>query len=564
MIRLIALLIAFSFAPVLLGQISVAGGFTNESVSLSLNNARSMVFAPDGRLFYTEFDSGQIMVIDDPTSTPAAPTVFATISGRKIPATGDTGTHGITLHPNFPSSPTVSTDRFIYVCYTGGTGSANFTIKRFTEDINNLGQALVGSETTVVPEFTMSGADANFGGRILFSPGGELFASVGDGGIGLSGGFAQDPNDERGKIHRYNANGTIPVNNPFTANPMWALGMRNPRGMAFNPNTGDLFGVDTGNPATNGADELNVILSNRNYGWDANQLSGAQNNGNFDDPVWDFGSTFDPSGVAFFPVLGTTYPVDGYRSGVAYVGSEAASGAVARIVLSGGNERVGVAQWTFAQGYSTPVRDVVFGPDDNLYVLTDSDLYRIRYTGNTSSFDPMAVAGNDQTANEGTLVTLDATGSSDGDSSDILRYTWRQIGGSILVSVNNPTTATPTFTAPSVMFDQSFTFQVIVEDGNGGVDSDVVLVTINDTGENGDDNEPRSVADNGYEPFGEGGCSTSGAQSCLWLLAGLISALLIGVRVRKRGAKSPSQVKRDLFAECGSASIGSPRLAGQA
>ena len=277
-----------------------------------------------------------------------------------------------------------------------------------------------------------------------------------------------------------------------------------------------------------------MILSNGNYGWDTSGNSGTQSVSGYNDPAWDITSTFDPSCVAFYPTSGTAFPAVGYRGGVAYIGSEASAGSIARVVLTGGSERNGIVQWTFANGFSAGVRDLQFGPDGNLYVMTDGVLYRIRYTGNTSN-DPVANAGIDQTVDENTLVTLDASGSSDPDVGTILRYTWKQVGGSVLVTINNPTTAMPTFTAPSVTFTQGFTFEVIVEDGTGGVSDDFVLVTVNNTGNPGDDTGPT-----GFSPPGEGGCSTGDTSAWWWAVLAGIACLLVAAR-HKRSARRNDQ-----------------------
>jgi hypothetical protein len=341
--------------------------------------------------------------------------------------------------------------------------------------------------------------------------------------VSLAGGFAQDVDDRRGKVLRYADDGSIPLNNPLTGNAMWARGLRNPRGIAFNTTTNDPFCADGGNPATNGEDELNVILSAGNHGWSAAGLSGAQNTAGFEDPAWVLSHSFEPSGVAFYPAAGTAFPAVGYRGGVAYLASEATAGAVIRVILSGGPERVGVAQWTLAGSFTAPVRDIQFGPDGNLYVLTSAVLYRIRYTGNPGN-DPVANAGTDQTVDEGAPVTLDGTASSDPDVSDVLRFTWRQVGGGTLITLANPTTATPTFTAPSVTFNQSFTFELIVEDGNGGVSSDFVIVNVNNVS-NDDDSGPK-----GFSPPGEGGCTTGSAGGWWWALLVAAFAALIAMR----------------------------------
>lgn len=515
-------------APLLVAQ-SVATGFALDVIQDPVANARAMVFAPDGRLFYVENISGRIMVFNTPIGS-TAPVEFVTLGADFVAPTGnDLGVHGICLHPNFPASGAVATDRFIYVCYATGTaGAPNLEVKRYQEDIANLGQPVSTIATPIVAAISMGSAANNFGGRIGFGPDNRLYVTVGDGGaaVNLAGAFAQDVSDRRGKILRYADDGSIPLNNPLTGNAMWARGLRNPRGFAFNPANNDLFGVDQGNPATSGVDELNVITSAGNYGWDVNGQSGQQTNVNYTNPAWDFPAAFDPSCVAFHPTGATAFPPLGYRTGVVYVGSEAASGSVTRVVLTGGAERHGIANWTLAQGFSGAIRDIKFGPDGHLYVMASNVLYRIRYVGNVSSNDPVADAGVDQTVNENTLVTLDGSASFDADVSDVLRFTWRQVGGATLITLANPTTAMPTFTAPDVTFDQSFTFELIIEDGSGGVDNDFVIINVTNIGNTGGDGVQT------FSPQGEGGCSTGENPGWWWIgLLGL--AAVVALRARR-------------------------------
>jgi len=84
---------------------------------------------------------------------------------------------------------------------------------------------------------------------------------------------------------------------------------------------------------------------------------------------------------------------------------------------------------------------------------------------------PTANAGPDQIATEGDTVTLDASGSTDPDGQS-LSYSWTQIGG-LPVTLDGATTANPTFSSgPGVRV-----FQVTVNDGQGGTDTDTVQVT---------------------------------------------------------------------------------------
>jgi hypothetical protein len=309
-------------------------------------------------------------------------------------------------------------------------------------------------------------------------------------------------------------------------------------GLAFNPTTNDLFAADSGNPATSGEDEVNVALSGLNFGWDTAGLSGATTNANYTSPAWALPAYFDPSGVAFYPAGATSFPAIGHRTLCVYVGRESAvgnvlfptigqkSGAmVVRVMLSGGAERGAVAMWPMVTELPLPVRDVKFGPDGHMYILTEGVLYRLRFTGGTGA-PPVASAGTAQTVNEHALVTLNGNGSFDPNAPDVLRYTWRQIGGSMVVALTNPTSVQATFTAPEVPFNQSFTFELIVEDGNGNFANSLVQVTVNNIG-NPDD--PKGA--NPLEAQGEGGCAVS-AHGMAGLAAFFVFAGLVARRRR--------------------------------
>ena len=87
---------------------------------------------------------------------------------------------------------------------------------------------------------------------------------------------------------------------------------------------------------------------------------------------------------------------------------------------------------------------------------------------------PVANAGLDQSVNEGTLVTLDGSGSTDGDS-DPLTYLWTAPAGITLSSV---TAAKPTFTAPEVTADTDYTLSLVVNDGKANSPADQVKITV--------------------------------------------------------------------------------------
>ncbi len=90
---------------------------------------------------------------------------------------------------------------------------------------------------------------------------------------------------------------------------------------------------------------------------------------------------------------------------------------------------------------------------------------------------PVASAGTAFDVRENANGQLNAGASSDPDG-DALTYAWAQIAGSPAVTLSGATTATPSFTAPSVSQNQVVTFQVTVRDSSLDSDVKTVLVTI--------------------------------------------------------------------------------------
>ncbi|MEN8692424.1 MAG: PKD domain-containing protein [Desulfobacterales bacterium] len=90
---------------------------------------------------------------------------------------------------------------------------------------------------------------------------------------------------------------------------------------------------------------------------------------------------------------------------------------------------------------------------------------------------PIADAGVDQTVNEGDIVALDGSNSSDPNGS-IATYFWEQTAGPA-VSLSNSTTAQPTFTSPNVgLQGKSLTFTLTVSDNQGLQNSDAVTIRV--------------------------------------------------------------------------------------
>jgi len=94
---------------------------------------------------------------------------------------------------------------------------------------------------------------------------------------------------------------------------------------------------------------------------------------------------------------------------------------------------------------------------------------------------PVADAGTDQNAVEGSTVTLDGSGSQD-PKNGALSYEWNQIEGTQVV-LSGDQTATPTFTAPAA--EERVSFNLTVTDDDGLQAKDSTVVTVNKSGSGG-------------------------------------------------------------------------------
>jgi glucose/arabinose dehydrogenase len=153
----------------------------------------------------------------------------------------------------------------------------------------------------------------HYGSRITFDKKGHLFFSVGE--RGMEKVFPQSLDNDNGKIHRLNDDGTVPADNPFknTNHPsIYSYGQRNPQGLTTNPWTDDIWETEHG---PRGGDEINIIKAGKNYGWpvityginyDGKPISAISKKDGMEQPISYFIPSIAPSGLTF--VTGDKYP----------------------------------------------------------------------------------------------------------------------------------------------------------------------------------------------------------------------------------------------------------------
>jgi glucose/arabinose dehydrogenase len=327
------------------------GQLTVEIVASDLEVPWALAFAPDGRIFFTE-RPGRIRVIERGR---LRATPWAEVD---VVSSSETGLMGIALAPDF------ATSRHLYVVGTFRSGGDLLNrVIRFTES-NGSG---------VMPLTIIDGLPANnvhAGGAVAFGPDEMLYITAGDAQEPSS---AQDVRLLGGKILRYTPEGRIPADNPYPGSPVWALGVRNPQGLAWDPIRRELFATEHGPSGGNseggrtGHDELNRIERASNYGWP--NVIGSEGN-RFTPPVAVWTPAIAPNGIAFY--TGTAIPE--WRNNIFVGGLRGQQ--LRRIVVE---EAPGTpAGWRatreeplFKDEYGR-IRLVAMGPDGNLYFGTSN------------------------------------------------------------------------------------------------------------------------------------------------------------------------------------------------
>lgn len=311
------------------------------TVAQGLTAPWSLAFTKDGRIFISE-RPGRIRVVQD-DQLKAAPVFTLPVS-----ATGEGGLLGIALHPDFASNG------YLYAYYTyAESGNSLFNrVVRINIKGNN------GAEQTTILD-DIPGASIHNGGRIAFGPDGKLYIATGD---SAQPSLAQDINSLAGKILRLNPDGSRPNDNPLPGSLVYSYGHRNPQGLAWHPDTGQLFATEHGPQA---ADEVNLILPGKNYGWPVIVRSG--NNSAYTDPLANSGQdTWAPSGTTFYK---------GNRLNQAWQNSVIVAGLRGNVLLRFGLDETKqkiAATEVFLEKEFGRLRDVALGPDGALYVLTSN------------------------------------------------------------------------------------------------------------------------------------------------------------------------------------------------
>lgn len=325
----------------------------------------SIAFLPDGDMLFTQ-RTGELRIVRDGELLPDA--VEGVPETRVI---NQGGLQEIALHPDFENN------RIVYVSYSKPNGSRGTTAlirARLEDDRLNDVEEIFEADA-------WNERGGHFGAKIAFDEDGYLFMSVGDRQSPPTGNLerhpAQDLSTHFGTIVRLMDDGSVPRDNPFVGDPnvrpeIWSYGHRNPQGLAFHPDTGDLWSTEHG---PQGGDELNLILPGVNYGWPVigygvNYRTGTQihptgEREGMEQPKTFWIPSIGASGLIVYD--GDAFP--DWRGDIFAGGLAATHRRLARITVAE-DGRV-MTQESLLHGVFR-IREVRQGPDGYIYLATDN------------------------------------------------------------------------------------------------------------------------------------------------------------------------------------------------
>jgi glucose/arabinose dehydrogenase len=268
-----------------------ATGVRAVRVASNLANPVGFTFTPTGRLVYLERNTGWLRFRNLQTGVDHRVHRVSNVNFD-----GERGALGVAVHPGWPTQP------FVYVFVTRNTsvGLRNQVLRIKVQN----GRVGVRKLLSVA-----AGPASNHnGGRILFGPDKRLYVVIGDNAVSAN---SQDRTANlRGKILRVNPDGSIPANNPF-GKRIWAFGIRNSIGFAFDPRNGRLWESENG-PSCN--DEINRVVRGGNHGWGPSESCPNTNNSGPTPrilPRYTFVSVVGLTGLAFCDACGLGAGFDG-------------------------------------------------------------------------------------------------------------------------------------------------------------------------------------------------------------------------------------------------------------
>ena len=335
-----------------LEEIKLPRGFKIEVFASGLSSPRFMAFSPDGVLFATIINDGEVIALPDKDNNGKADRTVTFVEGLSTP-------HGIDFHKGY-----------LYI------GETNQIVRFKYHGLDSE----PGEKEIVVPNLPTGGHATR---TVRFGPDGRMYVS-----IGSSCNVCIEKDERRAAILQFSPEGS--------GGKIFASGLRNSVGITWSPETKEMWATDNGRDWLGNdlpPEEINIVKQGGNYGWPYCYGDGIPDpkygNPEFCTqtirPAFKMQAHSAPLGLTFY--TGKLFPPE-YRGDlfVAFHGSwnrtDPTGYKVVRIKIK---EGVPEQIEDFASGWLQGLRawgrpvDVIVGPDGSLYVSDDRGgiVYRI-------------------------------------------------------------------------------------------------------------------------------------------------------------------------------------------
>ncbi len=367
-----------------------------------LDSPTGMAFIDGGsRALVTEKNTGRVQIA-------TGRTVTGTALDLPVANNSERGLLGIAL------SPTFATDNFVFLSYTRSTTDGGAAFDNRVERYRWNGSTLAFDRRVLT--MPASPGPNHDGGKILFGPDGKLYATIGDLNRDNSNANFERAKklDRTGAILRINPSGTTVTSNPFydarhigtvneAINDVFAYGVRNSFGIAFDPRSGLLWDTENG---PDQMDEINRVSRGFNSGWQSIMGPTSRNGGttgklvsfgaasHYEDPHLSWAAPVAPTDAYFMETtrLGRAHVHD------LFVGTVLGEGVIYKFDMSPSRKTLGLFDGPLADGVADNsggdllaeqseiiwgndfgvVTDMIAGPG-GMYVLSLSNdvMYRV-------------------------------------------------------------------------------------------------------------------------------------------------------------------------------------------
>ncbi len=360
------------YKPAFAGQTRIASVKTAIPLNISIINDKlerpwAISVMPDGGFLITQKEGTMVTLSADGK-------LKSKIVG--LPQVDDSGQGGlldVTLDPDFAKN------RMVYYAYSEPQSKG--ALLAIAKGKLSANETAIENQTVIYRATPAYSGKLQYGSRIVFDKNGNLFVSTGERSGSDIRIQAQYLNSSLGKILHLTTDGKPVAGGPFVgkgdAKPeIYAYGLRNPDGLAINPQTGDLWEAEFG---PKGGDEVNIIKPGKNYGWPiityGTEYSGKkvgegiQQKEGMEQPVYFWNPSISPGSIAFY----NSNHIAEWKGNL-FVG--ALSGThIIRLVIKD-NKIVGEER--LLEGKGERFRDMVEGKDGAFYSVTDNGkLYKI-------------------------------------------------------------------------------------------------------------------------------------------------------------------------------------------